>query len=272
MKQSKAYSNYQITTQIYESDTSLVYQAEHQQNKQLVILKMLKDIYPSHEQIARFKHEYETMLKFDSAGIVKVYRMELVEQHWMMILEDFGGESLAKLMKTSPEVQSFQKGNLADFLKLAITIAKILGEIHQQHVIHKDINPANIVYNLNTRQIKIIDFGISTVLSQETPTFLNPNVLEGTLYYISPEQTGRMNRTIDYRTDFYSLGVTFYELLTGQPPFISDNPMTLVHAHIAKEPVSIQGLGVRNQGLGEDCEAHGKKCRRPLSVSLWFEI
>ena len=123
-----------------------------------------------------------------------------------------------------------------DFLTLAIQITAILAGVHQHQVIHKDINPSNIVLNPQTGQVKLIDFGISTRLAHETATFRNPEVLEGTLAYLSPEQTGRMNRAIDYRSDFYSLGVTFYELLTGQRPFPTRDLLELVHAHIAKIP------------------------------------
>ncbi len=108
---------------------------------------------------------------------------------------------------------------------------EILGEIHANNIIHKDINPANILFHPETGEIKIIDFGISTVFSRETPTLKNPNVLEGTIAYMSPEQTGRMNRALDYRTDFYSLGVTFYEILTQKVPFDSEDAMELVHRH-----------------------------------------
>ncbi len=101
---------------------------------------------------------------------------------------------------------------------------------------HKDINPSNIVMNPSTGQVKIIDFGISTILSRENPVIKNPDILEGTLPYISPEQTGRMNRSIDYRTDYYSFGVTLYELLTGTLPFEKGDTLELVHHHIAKVP------------------------------------
>jgi serine/threonine protein kinase len=127
---------------------------------------------------------------------------------------------------------------LEEFLLLAIATTEILGQIHRANIIHKDINPSNIVYNPQTKQLKIIDFGISTQLTRETPSLKNPNVLEGTLAYISPEQTGRMNRALDYRSDFYSLGVTFYELLTGQLPFETTEALELVHCHIAKVPSS----------------------------------
>ncbi|WP_445241875.1 ATP-binding protein [Microcoleus vaginatus] len=125
---------------------------------------------------------------------------------------------------------------LPEFLHLAIQITEALGKVHQKKVIHKDINPSNIVLNPQTGQLKIIDFGLSTILSQENTTLKSPHLLEGTLAYISPEQTGRMNRAIDYRTDFYSLGVTFYELLTNQLPFESVDALELVHCHIAKQP------------------------------------
>ncbi len=126
---------------------------------------------------------------------------------------------------------------IQEFLCLAIKITETLGQIHAANIIHKDINPSNIVLNRETKEVKIIDFGLSTILTRENLTLKHPNVLEGTLAYISPEQTGRMNRSLDYRTDFYSLGVTFYELLTGQLPFATTDAMELVHCQIAKQPV-----------------------------------
>jgi predicted ATPase/signal transduction histidine kinase/tRNA A-37 threonylcarbamoyl transferase component Bud32 len=222
-------SSYQITEQLHESANSLVYRGCRQEDRQSVILKMLKQAYPPPEEIARFKREYEVTRSFDQAGIVKAYSLENDHNCWVMVLEDFGGQSLDLL-------QLAGKFPLTDFLTLAIQITDILGQIHQRYIIHKDINPSNIVFKGKTGQVKVIDFGISTVLSRESLTFRNPNLLEGTLAYISPEQTGRMNRTIDYRTDFYSLGVTFYELLTGHLPFPTSDALELVHCHIAKQP------------------------------------
>ncbi|WP_442936894.1 AAA family ATPase [Nostoc sp.] len=116
----------------------------------------------------------------------------------------------------------------------------MLDILYRERIIHKDIKPANILINPETKQVKLIDFSIASLLPRETQTLINPNVLEGTLAYISPEQTGRMNRGIDYRTDFYSVGVTFYELLTGKLPFASNDPMELVHCHIAKMPMALE--------------------------------
>jgi predicted ATPase/serine phosphatase RsbU (regulator of sigma subunit)/tRNA A-37 threonylcarbamoyl transferase component Bud32 len=242
--------NYQISTQIYESANSLVYRGIRKKDNQLIILKVLKEDYPTPEELTRYRQEYEITHDLDLAGVIKVYGIEKYQNTLVIILEDFGGESLKNILNLPQplftkegSVPPFEKGGLggillSDFLPLAIQIADTLGQIHAQNVIHKDINPANIVWNQNTNQVKIIDFGISTRLPRENPTLRNPNQLEGTLAYISPEQTGRMNRALDYRTDLYSLGVTFYELLTGQLPFNSEVLLELVHAHLAKMPAT----------------------------------
>ncbi|MBD1811367.1 AAA family ATPase [Microcoleus vaginatus DQ-U2] len=223
--------NYQITEKLHESSNSLVYRGYRQTDNLPVILKMLKESYPSPEKIAWFKREYEITQNINLPGVIDVYSFPNLENQWVIALEDFGGESLNYIIAK-------KQFTIAEFLHLAIEIVDILGQVHQQHIIHKDINPSNIVLNQQTGKLKLIDFGISTTLSRENQSFLNPNVLEGTLAYLSPEQTGRMNRTIDYRTDFYSLGITFYELLTGQLPFPTNDVLELVHCHIAKQPTA----------------------------------
>jgi PAS domain S-box-containing protein len=222
-------SGYQINEEIYVGTNSLVYRGWRQADNHPVILKVLKQAYPPAEKIAWLKREYEITRNLNLPGVVKAYSLETDQHRWVMVLEDFGGESLARL-----EVACTLA--LTEFLKLAIQVADVLGQIHQQNLMHKDVNPSHILVNPSTGQIRLIDFGISTVLSRENPTIRNPNVLEGTLVYMSPEQTGRMNRAMDYRTDFYSLGATFYELLVGQLPFPTTDPMELVHCHIAKHP------------------------------------
>jgi predicted ATPase/signal transduction histidine kinase/tRNA A-37 threonylcarbamoyl transferase component Bud32 len=222
-------SGYQIIDQIYESSNSLIYRGYREADKQPIILKTLRDAYPSSERIACYQREYDITHNLHFPGVVEVYACETHQQLPVLVLEDFGGSSLAQL-------QLAGKIELEQFLQLAISIVESLRQIHSANIIHKDINPSNIVFNADTKQVKIIDFGISTVLSRETQSFKNPNVLEGTITYISPEQTGRMNRAIDYRTDFYSLGVTFYKLLTGEVPFSGDDALALIHCHIAKQP------------------------------------
>ncbi len=112
-----------------------------------------------------------------------------------------------------------------------------MGVLHQNNVIHKDVNPSNIVFNEASNEVKIIDFNMATTLNQEIVEFKSLNVLEGTLPYISPEQTGRMNRSVDYRSDLYSFGATLYHLFTGELPFEAKGEIGFVHAHIAKEPL-----------------------------------
>ena len=160
---------------------------------------------------------------------------------------------------------------LAEILEIAIQITDILHGLYRHRVIHKDIKPANVLIHPETKQVKLIDFSIASLLPRETQEIQNPNVLEGTLAYISPEQTGRMNRGIDYRTDFYSLGVTFYELLTGKLPFECDDPMELVHCHIAKQPPVNKQPRNPAGSFGYCHEIDGKKCRKTLSKCLGIE-
>jgi PAS domain S-box-containing protein len=223
-----------IQDKIYESANSLVYRGITDDGLAIVI-KMLKQDYPSPQELTRYRQEYQIARSLDLEGVVKVYNQRDYQRTLVMLLEDFGGESLEQWMRKCPE--TFGPMPLSTFLRLAIEITDILGRIHATHVIHKDINPGNIVLNLETGVVKIIDFGIATQFSRTNPAFKSPHVLEGTLAYLSPEQTGRMNRSIDYRTDFYSLGVTFYELLTGHLPFPTTDLLELVHCHIAKQPV-----------------------------------
>ncbi|MGB0562678.1 MAG: serine/threonine protein kinase, partial [Spirulinaceae cyanobacterium] len=223
----KGYDNF---VKIHDSSNSQVYRATRVENGQPVILKFLDQEYPSPEQIRRYKQEYRLTCQLDTPGIIKAYSFEEWERSYAIALEDFGGVSLKQWL------QEREKLTLKEFSEIAITISESLAQIHAKNIIHKDINPANLVINLETKELKIIDFGIATQLNRENPTLKNPNFLEGTLAYISPEQTGRMNRGLDYRTDFYSLGVTFYELLTGKLPFTTEDALELVHCHIAKPP------------------------------------
>ncbi len=223
-------SGYQAIEKIYESTNSLVYRGQRLEDGRAVILKTLKQAYPSPKQIAWFKREYTITKNLEVQGVVNVYDLTNEQNCWTIVLADFGGESLERLMHDGRQF------TVAEFLNIAIQIVEILGRVHQCQIIHKDINPSNIILNPTTGQVELIDFGISTLLSRENPTLRNPNRLEGTLAYISPEQTGRMNREIDRRTDFYSLGITFYELLTNRLPFETTDAMELVHSHIAKQP------------------------------------
>lgn len=222
-------SGYDISERLYEGRFSLIYRGRRLVDGLSVVLKMLKEESSLPEHIAWFRHEYDVTRTINFPGVISVYALEIDRNCWTMVLEDFGGKSLARLELAGTFT-------LPDFLTVALKIAANVEQIHQQHIIHKDLNPSNILLNPAAGQVKLIDFGLATVLAREQQSVRNPDALQGTLPYISPEQTGRMNRVIDYRTDFYSLGVTFYELLTGRLPFEAKTPLELVHAHIARDP------------------------------------
>ncbi|WP_009630645.1 diguanylate cyclase domain-containing protein [Synechocystis sp. PCC 7509] len=218
-----------VKTKIYESDRSLVYQGIRECDRQEVIFKILKIDYPLPKNLVSYQQEYELIKSLNIPGVIKAYSIEKCGNTLAIVFEDFGGESLKTLL-------SKEQLNINNFLKIAIKIIEALAQLHSLNIIHKNLNPANIVLNAQTGEIKIIDFGIATVLTSENNTIKNPNNLEADLSYISPEQTGRMSRSLDYRTDFYSIGVTFYQLLTNSLPFNTKDAMELVHCHLAITP------------------------------------
>ena len=221
--------NYQINQQIYTGTRTTVYRGINTTNKQPVIIKVLKKEYPTFSELLQFRHQYTITKNLNLPGIVKPISLEKYGNGYALIMEDTGAVSI-KTYLTNTRI------NLQNFLELAISIVEILEGLYHHQIIHKDIKPSNIVINPDTKDVKLIDFSISTLLPRETQEVINPKVLEGTLAYMSPEQTGRMNRGIDYRSDFYSLGITFYEILTNQLPFSSTDPIELVYFHLAKEP------------------------------------
>jgi predicted ATPase/GAF domain-containing protein len=225
----RSVTGHDVTETLYESDSSLMVRTAPVEGQPPVILKILKKAFPSPRELERFRQEYGVTRSLDSRGIIKVYGLETHENTLMLLVEDFGGESLSQWLQQ----RTF---DLETFLSLAVRITESLGDIHSSQIIHKDINPSNIVWNAATDELKIIDFGVSTHLSRTHSLSGQPDALDGTLAYMSPEQTGRMNASVDHRADFYSLGVTFYELLTGQLPFSTDDSNELVHCHIAREP------------------------------------
>ncbi|MEG4058663.1 MULTISPECIES: AAA family ATPase [unclassified Microcoleus] len=230
------FSGYEITEQLYVGTRTLVYRGIRTSDQYPVVIKLLRNEYPSFNELVQFRNQYTIAKNLDFPHIVKPLTLEVYHNSYALVMEDFGGVSLPTYLKTATnQTQSFLVLPLAEFLQVAIQLTDIIHYLYQNRVIHKDIKPANILINPDTQQIQLIDFSIASLLPRETQEIQNPNILEGTLAYLSPEQTGRMNRGIDYRSDFYSLGVTFYELLTGKLPFISDDPMKVVHFHLAKQ-------------------------------------
>ena len=224
-----SFLHYQIVEAIYQSQTTAVYRGYRKPDRLPVAIKTSISDYPPIADVAKLKYEYEVVSSLKSDGVIQLYSLETDRNRVALIEEDFGGCSLDSAIA----VESLE---LLDCLKIIRQVAKTLHDVHQHNIIHKDIKPQNILFNRESGVVKLADFGIASRLSQETAVLTDPHMFEGTLAYMSPEQTGRMNRAIDYRTDFYSLGVTFYQLLTAKLPFDSTDPMELIHCHIAKVP------------------------------------
>ncbi|BDI16064.1 serine/threonine protein kinase [Nostoc cf. commune SO-36] len=224
---------YHVSKELYNGSRTLVYRANRESDQKSVVIKLMKTVYPSFSELIQFRNQFTIAKNLNLPGIIQTSSLEPYQNGYVLVMEDFGGISLKDYL-TSVETQYI--ASLQEFLQVAIALCNTLDILIRNRVIHKDIKPANILINPETKEVKLIDFSIASLLPRETQILMSPNVLEGTLGYLSPEQTGRMNRGIDYRTDFYSLGVTFYELLTGELPFQSSDPMELVHCHIAKLP------------------------------------
>ena len=185
--------------------------------------------HPSPLSLDRLTHEFGLKDELDEAWAVRPLELVRDGGRAMLVLEDPGGEPLDLLLGAPMEV--------GHFLRLATGIAMALGKLHQRGLVHKDIKPANILVNCTDERVRLTGFGIASRLSRERQTPDPPETITGTLAYMAPEQTGRMNRSIDCRSDLYALGVTFYQMLTGAMPFAASDPMEWVHCHIARQPM-----------------------------------
>jgi PAS domain S-box-containing protein len=179
--------------------------------------------------VERLKHEYALKSELDADWAARPIALAHENGRTTLVLEDPGGTPLDRLLGRPLDV--------SHFLRIAIPLAGALRHVHERGLIHKDIKPANILVNGATGAVKFTGFGIASRLARERQAPEPPETIAGTLAYMAPEQTGRMNRSVDSRSDLYALGVTFYELLTGALPFTAADPIELIHSHIAREPV-----------------------------------
>ncbi len=184
---------------------------------------------PPARSVERLRHEYSLRHQLDAAWAAKPRELAGEHGHTVLLLEDPGGELLSRLAGRAWEV--------AQFIRIAIGIAAALGSVHERGLIHKDVKPANVLVDITTGQAWLTGFAIASRLLREHRLLEPPEMIAGTLAYMAPEQTGRMNRSVDSRSDLYALGVTFYELLTGALPFSASEPMEWIHCHIARKPV-----------------------------------
>ena len=224
-----AVPGYRISSVLFEGLRTRVLRGVRLSDDDPVILKMLHAASQNPADLANFRREFQLTAAFSSPYIPRVYDIAYAGEQWTITFEDIQGTSLHELL---PSLLHDPMGTV----RLALQICDALGTIHAQGIVHKDVNPSNIIYCPMTGRLQIIDFGIATELAHEETFYSSSTALEGTLAFISPEQTGRMNRPLDYRTDFYSLGVTLYVMLTGQPPFVGADPLELIHQHMALNP------------------------------------
>ncbi len=222
---------YELSTRVHEGRRTVLLRGRRLADGARVIVKTLRGECGSPRGVARLRHEHRILSRFADDRVLRA--LEFVERgpRSALILEDFGGVALRELIPS---------GGLepAVALDVAVALARALEVVHGEHVLHKDIKPANVIVTPDLRRVVLSDFSIASTLAAERASALAAESFEGTLAYIAPEQTGRMNRPVDHRSDLYSLGVTLYELATGQLPFVSAEPIELVHAHVARLPVS----------------------------------
>ncbi|THB66693.1 MAG: diguanylate cyclase [Gammaproteobacteria bacterium] len=225
-----SFPGYRIAETLYKGRKSNIYRGFREADNTSVVIKSLNKQYPTLDELSGFRSEYKLLKSISGKNVINAYDIIEYDNSLSLILEDHKGETLDNLFKQSQLL-------LSEKLMIVIQMIDAISQIHSHHIIHKDINPKNFIYNHNEQVVKVIDFGIASELPREITSLKNPNILEGTLSYISPEQTGRMNRPVDYRTDFYSLGITLYWILTGKLPFVSEQMMELIHSHIAVKAV-----------------------------------
>jgi len=223
-------NGFTINEALYISPVTHVYRARRDNDKGTVILRTCGE-QASASHLARLSSTADILKIFKHPNIIKPLDVIDHDGHFILVLEDTASTDL------NDYLLSFEKKRLPlnIFLEIAIQLADALSVIHNAHVIHKDLHPCNIIVNPETKQLQIIDFGLASLLAREQPTIEPPEKLEGMLAYLSPEQTGRMNRALDYRTDFYTLGITLYQCLTGTLPFNAPDALGMVYAHMATQ-------------------------------------
>ena len=203
--------------------------ADEKQAARSVLALRLTAERPRLASINRLAHEYELKDHLESDWAARPLELVRDRDRAMLVLEDPGGEPLDRYLGKPMEVRRF--------LPLAVAIVAMLGRMHQRGLVHKDLKPAHVLVNSTNEQVRLTGFGLASRLPRERQPPGPPEFIAGTLAYMAPEQTGRMNRSIDSRSDLYALGVIFYQMLTGVLPFTASDPMEWVHCHIARAPV-----------------------------------
>ncbi|EDM76808.1 Serine/Threonine protein kinase and Signal Transduction Histidine Kinase (STHK) with GAF sensor [Plesiocystis pacifica SIR-1] len=225
-------SGYESHRILRASERSRVYEATRKRDGKRVVAKVFQLGDPGTE--ARVEQEFQVLQSLDLDGVVQALSLERAGDQLVLLLDYIPGHNLAEHL-------GGQAMSVERFMPAALSLTRTLAEVHGRKVIHRDIKPSNILVD-RRGQMFLADFGISVLLENARRFIYDPEVLAGTLPYLAPEQTGRTQRSVDFRSDLYSLGVTFYEMLTGRRPFEATEPLELIHAHLARRPKSIRVL------------------------------
>jgi PAS domain S-box-containing protein len=220
-------AGYTITETLSEEGNIGLYRGQRDQASCLI--KAPRSKHPSTLTLERLTHEGQLADRLDSAWALRPLGLEPSPDGMALVFEDFAAQTLDHFIGFPMET--------GRFLAIAISLSTALDTLHRQGLTHKDIKPSNILLKADTGEVKLTGFGIASLLSHEHAALPSPDPIEGTLAYLSPEQTGRMNRTLDYRTDFYSLGVCFYQMLTAALPCEGADPREWVYCQIARQPI-----------------------------------
>ncbi|WP_433936451.1 AAA family ATPase [Sorangium cellulosum] len=220
---------YTLNAKVRETASSELYRGYRTADGTPVMVKLLRSERPTAIEVGRLRHEHELLTWLDVPEVVRAIGLERHGHGLALVMEDAGDVSVDRLIRSGYL-------DLLRSLELALGMARVLAAVHRRHVIHKDIKPQHFFVKADPGSLVLVDFGIATRLSEKVDSLSGVTQLEGTLAYIAPEQTGRMNRSVDFRADLYSLGVTLYELFAGTLPFDTTDPLELVHSHIARSP------------------------------------
>ncbi|WP_052055264.1 diguanylate cyclase domain-containing protein [Myxosarcina sp. GI1] len=231
-----ALAGYRNIEKISEGTKIIVYRGERVQDRQQVAIAISTERYPSLAQLKRFRNQYIITYNLNIDGVVKIYALEKFGNGYALIMENFSGISWLEYVATNNQTPSRQQ--LLKFLQIAIRVVETLAELDRNHIIHQKIQPQNILIAPHSQQVKLKDFSLASLLPKNRQLKQNLELTDEILPYISPEQTGRIDRGIDYRSDFYALGITFYQLLTEQLPFTKSDPIELIHCHLAAEAIA----------------------------------
>lgn len=229
IKATSPVEGYSSAVPIHEGTETAVYRARAVDTGASVILKVTKSEYPTARELARLRREFGILRELDLPLTPKAVALKEHGHGLALIMADLGDCTLRQLLDS-------RRLGVEDTIRIAISLSDVLSEVHRRRIIHKDVTPRNIIVDEPTLEVRLIDFGISARLTQEMQSPGGLRGLEGTLVYIAPEQTGRMNRAVDLRADLYSLGAVLYEMLTGVVPFLAESPAELIHSHLARRP------------------------------------